>query len=76
MLCVKTMRDMTAKLDLNDIKIIMQCVFMCQGILNSNQSQEKRKYLHIYYPSHLKKNFQFSIVYTSRKIAYTKPYRT
>ena len=54
----------------------MQCVFMCQVILNSNQSQEQRKYLHIYYPSYLKKNFQFSIVQTLRKIAYTKLYRT
>ena len=27
-------------IDLNDIKISMQSVFMCQGVLNSNQPQE------------------------------------
>ena len=29
-----------------------------------------------YYPSYLKKYFQFSTIHTSRKIGYTKMYRT
>ena len=49
---------------------------MCQGILNSNQPQGWRKYLHIYYPLYIYIKSQFSAVHTSRKIAYTKIYIT
>ena len=50
--------------------------YRSQWYKNSACNVFYRKYLHIYYPPYLKKNFQFLVVHKSRKIANIKMYKT